>query len=207
MALANPQPSGVYSLRFYQTGSATSSYSDNQWLFLTPVNNQITAEVITTIPNTDAVSLGPFSFSLLNSRLTHDAITVHWTESSVAKSATLAYSYANTPSRGSTIISGTNAANVASAKFEPDAGTVIITFATGHPPDANSITVDYKIRQVQGWSKGIRVTAVTANVTISFDGTNDHGIVLSGTSAEYFDRYEGGIAVKGAGATFYVEVW
>lgn len=31
-----PFPSGVYSLRFYQTGTATASFSDNVWQFLLP---------------------------------------------------------------------------------------------------------------------------------------------------------------------------
>lgn len=59
----------------------------------------------------------------------------------------------------------------------------------------------------QGWSYTIQITAVTANVEFSFDGTNVHGIVLAGETKQYQKRHEGGIAVRGAGATFYVEAW
>ena len=31
-----PAPSGIYSLRFYQTGTATANYTDNQWQFTLP---------------------------------------------------------------------------------------------------------------------------------------------------------------------------
>jgi hypothetical protein len=40
----------------------------------------------------------------------------------------------------------------------------------------------------------------------SFDGVNDHGFVPAGEAQVYWDRYEGGIAIKGSG-TFYVEAW
>lgn len=59
----------------------------------------------------------------------------------------------------------------------------------------------------QGWSQGIRITAVAADVEYSFDGTNVHGIVLAGTSSDYWERHEGGIAVRGVGSTFHVEAW
>lgn len=58
----------------------------------------------------------------------------------------------------------------------------------------------------QIWAGSIRVTATTADLEISFDGTNVQGIVKLGTSAVYLKRYESGIAVRGAG-TFYVEAW
>lgn len=59
----------------------------------------------------------------------------------------------------------------------------------------------------QGWSGNIAIRAVGANVEYSFDGTNVHGLVLSGTQTIYQHRYEGGIAIRGVGATFYVEAW
>jgi len=59
----------------------------------------------------------------------------------------------------------------------------------------------------QGWSGSIRVRALGAAVEISFDGTNVHGYIPSGEEGTYWDRYEGGIAVRGAGATFHVEAW
>ena len=31
-----PLPDGIYSLRFYQTGTATANYTDNQWAFTHP---------------------------------------------------------------------------------------------------------------------------------------------------------------------------
>jgi hypothetical protein len=57
------------------------------------------------------------------------------------------------------------------------------------------------------WAHSMRITAVTANVEFSFDGTNVHGIVLAGQTGEYFNRHEAGIAVRGTGATFYIEAW
>ncbi len=59
----------------------------------------------------------------------------------------------------------------------------------------------------QGWAGDIAVRAVGANVEISFDGVNVHGLVLSGTQTIYQHRFEGGISVRGVGATFYVEAW
>lgn len=59
----------------------------------------------------------------------------------------------------------------------------------------------------QGWSGNISIRAVTANVEYSFDGTTVHGLVLAGTQTIYQHRYEGGIAIRGVGATFYVEAW
>lgn len=31
-----PAPNGIYSLRFYETGTATANYEDNQWAFELP---------------------------------------------------------------------------------------------------------------------------------------------------------------------------
>lgn len=56
------------------------------------------------------------------------------------------------------------------------------------------------------WAGTIRVTAVGGDIEFSFDGTNVHGKVLSGNSAVYRNRYEAGIALRGAG-TFIVEAW
>lgn len=58
----------------------------------------------------------------------------------------------------------------------------------------------------QAWSNSIRVTAGASDLNISFDGTTDHGFIPAGESQVYWDRYEGGIAVKGAG-TFHIEAW
>jgi hypothetical protein len=59
----------------------------------------------------------------------------------------------------------------------------------------------------QGWSYHIKIRAVGGNLEFSFDGVNVHGFVLAGTESYYQKRHEGGIAVRGAGATFHVEAW
>lgn len=59
----------------------------------------------------------------------------------------------------------------------------------------------------QGWSYSICVRAVGGNLEISFDGTTVHGFILSGTEKIYEKRHEGGISVRGAGATFHIEAW
>lgn len=56
------------------------------------------------------------------------------------------------------------------------------------------------------WAGTIRVTAVGGDIEFSFDATNVHGKVLSGTSAIYRDRFEAGIALRGTGS-FIVEAW
>ena len=58
----------------------------------------------------------------------------------------------------------------------------------------------------QGWCTQVQVRAIGGDMTISFDGINDHGFILSGTQTVYFDRYEGGISIKGTG-TFHIEAW
>jgi hypothetical protein len=58
----------------------------------------------------------------------------------------------------------------------------------------------------QGWSYTICVRAVGGDLEISFDGTNVHGFILSGTQTQYQKRHEGGISVRGAG-TFHIEAW
>lgn len=59
----------------------------------------------------------------------------------------------------------------------------------------------------QGWSGGILIRAVTADVFISFDGVNVHGHCPAGGESKYDRRFEGGIAVRGSGATFFIEAW
>lgn len=66
-----------------------------------------------------------------------------------------------------------------------------------HPTDATK----------QAWSQGIRIRATVADLEISFDGTNVHGRVASGATAEYYDRHEGGIYVRGTGSVFFLEAW
>jgi hypothetical protein len=59
----------------------------------------------------------------------------------------------------------------------------------------------------QGWSGTIQIRATGAALEFSFDGINVHGLVPSGSTHIYRHRYEGGIAVRGTGATFYIEAW
>jgi hypothetical protein len=58
----------------------------------------------------------------------------------------------------------------------------------------------------QGWCTQVQVRAIGGDMTISFDGISDHGFILDGTQTVYFDRYEGGISIKGVG-TFHIEAW
>ncbi len=119
-----PPPNGLYSLRFYKTGSATASFADNQWYFTLPYHlNQ----------GRDAVG---------------------------------------TPFAAGSVFSGSNG----------DIAT-------------------------QAWSKAMRITATGADLQYSFDGTTVHGTVIASTTGEYVDRHEGGIYVRGVGATFEIEAW
>jgi hypothetical protein len=45
------------------------------------------------------------------------------------------------------------------------------------------------------------------DLTFSFDGTNDHGVVKAGENFLYWNRFEAGICVKGAGVAFRIEAW
>jgi hypothetical protein len=56
----------------------------------------------------------------------------------------------------------------------------------------------------------MRITNTGANdLEFSFDGTNVHGIVLAGQSADFSNRREAAIAVRGVGGntTFVIEAW
>jgi hypothetical protein len=63
------------------------------------------------------------------------------------------------------------------------------------------------------WCKGLRITNTHASVNLefSFDGTHVHGFIAFGTNFYYYDRYEAGIAIRGAGGagapTFIIEAW
>ena len=67
-----------------------------------------------------------------------------------------------------------------------------------HPDSSKEHTV---------WSMGIRVAATVAPLEISFDGVNVHGRIAAGTEKVYWDRYEAGIAVRGALSVFVIEAW
>jgi hypothetical protein len=58
----------------------------------------------------------------------------------------------------------------------------------------------------QLWAQTIRVVS-SGDVEISFDGTNVHGKILTaGGDVIYRNRFESGIAIRGAG-TFTIEAW
>jgi hypothetical protein len=58
----------------------------------------------------------------------------------------------------------------------------------------------------QIWAQTIRVVS-TGDVEISFDGTNVHGKILAAEGMViYRNRFESGIAIRGAG-TFRIEAW
>lgn len=60
----------------------------------------------------------------------------------------------------------------------------------------------------QLWSGNIRVcNDGGAPLEFSFDGTAIHGRVLPGEQLSYRNRYEAGIAVRGAGVAFRIEAW
>lgn len=74
----------------------------------------------------------------------------------------------------------------------------------GPPPTGTGITPGNPNPMI--WCDTLRITAVGGDVQFSFDGTNVHGIILTGTSAVYRSRSESGIAVRGTG-TYHVEAW
>ena len=74
-----------------------------------------------------------------------------------------------------------------------------------HPKDEALPVADRR----QAWSRGVRVMVSSTagdKCEYSFDGVNVHGYLDHGESDIYFERIEGGIAVRGVG-TFWVEVW
>ena len=100
----------------------------------TAISGAVSAENPTMSPAEDGVAVGPFTATLANTPITSAAITLHWLESTVAKTATIT---------GTSTLGGANAANLSAASINRTTGALSITFAGGHPPDANSITVDY----------------------------------------------------------------
>ena len=59
----------------------------------------------------------------------------------------------------------------------------------------------------QIWSGNIRISVATADLEFSFDGVTVQGKVLAGESVIYRQRFESGIAVRGAGAVYRIEAW
>lgn len=58
-----------------------------------------------------------------------------------------------------------------------------------------------------GYSNTIIIKSTGAALEFSFDGTNVHGKVDAGETLVMRQRYEGGISVRGAGATFRITAW
>lgn len=58
------------------------------------------------------------------------------------------------------------------------------------------------------WAGNIRIyNDGGATLEYSFDGVNVHGRILATEAPAYRNRYEAGIAVRGAGAAFRIEAW
>lgn len=82
--------------------------------------------------------------------------------------------------------------NANDANPDPAAGAVA-------PPPAKMI-----------WARALRISNTGASdLEISFDGVNVHGYIKANTEVQYIDRFEAGIAVRGAGGTgtFRIEAW
>jgi hypothetical protein len=97
--------------------------------------------------------------------------------------------------------------NVYSLRFYAS-GTGTANFADNqfifhHPADA-ALPVE---KQRVAWSNGMRIKATGGDLEFSFDGTNVHGKVRAGDTGVYYERHEGGIAVRGTGVTFEIEAW
>ena len=60
------------------------------------------------------------------------------------------------------------------------------------------------------WCQTMRITSLTGDLEFSFDGETVHGKIVNiggaATSAIYRNRFEAGIAIRGAGV-FIVEAW
>lgn len=134
------QSSGIRSIRFYVTGTATSNYTDNGFMF----GDAQQARNVTPLPYVPPGG---------------ERTTV---------------AVPNTPQGG------------------------------GRDPHDNQPTA---APPPQVWAKSILiVNAGGTDLTFTFDGTNDHGVVKANSERVYRSRYESGIAVKGAGV-FSIEAW
>lgn len=97
-------------------------------------SSTVSTENPTFAPAENGVLLGPFLGTLSLVPVTTGVTTLHWLEATVAKTATIT---------GTSTVGGSNAANLSAATINKTTGALSITFASGHPPDVNSITVDY----------------------------------------------------------------
>jgi phage tail sheath protein FI len=126
-------------------------------------------------PAENGVLLGAFTATLASVPLTNDVLTLHWLESAVAKTATIT---------GTSTLGGANSANLSAASITRSSGALSITFATGHAPDTNSITVDYR--------------PVGSAATVTDDGV---GAFTASGVAGTVDYDTGAISVTWTGAT------
>lgn len=79
-------------------------------------------------------------------------------------------------------------------------------FPFWYPKDGAIVAVADR-RQAHSHGIRLRVTAGGGdNLDFSFDGINIHGHLAAGEQETYYDRYEGGICVRGQG-TFFLEAW
>jgi hypothetical protein len=100
----------------------------------TDKTNSVSTEAVVWSPAPNGTLLGPFTGTVAHPPITSAAITLNWTESTVAKTATVT---------GTSTIGGSNAANLSAASVNRTTGVIVLTFATSHPPDASSLTVSY----------------------------------------------------------------
>jgi hypothetical protein len=194
-------PNNSRSLRFYKTGTATANFSDSAWLFFQ--TDTLYNENLVYSPAENGVRLGAFvttigADGIVGNAVTSDAITINWTESSVAKTATLT---------STSTVGGTNAANISAASINRATGALSITFAALHPPDTDSIKLTYRINRRQGYSSTIMIKAATAALEYSFDGVTVDGIVAIGETLVFRNRYEGCIAVRGNTSVYTIQIW
>lgn len=75
-------------------------------------------------------------------------------------------------------------------------------------PTGTGITTAPPLIHPMLWSGNIRICNDGSGVLeFSFDGVNIHGRLLTAEVLSYRNRYEAGIAIRGAGLAFRVEAW
>ena len=214
-----PSPNGIYSLRTYQAGTCTGAFSGNQFQFFIPGNTgeqlgatqsgtspttvtgtlsrvpvqpgtvvihwtkstAVTGEDPTVAPAENGVIL-IFTVTTLHSPITNDAFVIAWTEAAAAKTASIDR-YGN--------ITGTNASNISTATLNRTTGVLNITFAGGHPPDANSIRVSYSYASPAATvtDSGGKFSASGVVGTINYS-TGDISVTFTGSTVV---PYNGGL--------------
>lgn len=227
-----PFPTGRRSIRFLRTGTATANYSDNAFLFIDDAGANPFTPTPYVEPGDELKSIQTVKLPLGTGRDPRDAYFhpkefqrgTGGTGNAFTKSgSTMTFtSFTASPKfdqdlvgkeirvTGSTsggnngtftitsvvndyTITWENSAGVAEAF--PSGGAYRIRRIVVAPPKAYIWSGNILVRNTGG-----------ADLTISFDGTTDHGIIGSAATVIYRERYEAGIALKGSG-TFQVEAW